>query len=375
MAMLLLAMLHWGEIAAGIVLILVIFYDLFQTVVLPRPAVNKLATVRYLLRGLWWLWRWVGNRMPTIPRRERWLATFGPVGVLTFFGVWGVGLVLGYGLIIDGVRDELHPVPDTFGTSLYFSATTLVPLSYGDFVPEGVPARLATVAESATGVILGALAITLLFSLYSSFQRREELVVTMDAMAGAPPSGVQILETAAAHNMREELIKAFDDWRQWAAAVLESHLAYPMLLFFRSSHDNEAWLNSFGAVMDAAVLVMSTVEDKSEGPAKLMYRVGNHLVEDLSWYFRRWAQRGDSPVIERFEFDEAWARLQKAGYRCRAADEAWTIFAKLRSNYASPINGLARALSIIPAEWIGDRSYLPHREREPRQRRLGRRQR
>ena len=76
-----------------------------------------------------------------------------------------------------------------------------------------------------------------------------------------------------------------------AAAVLESHLAYPMLVFFRSSHDNEAWLNSFGAVMDAAVLVMSTVDDKSEGPAKLMYRVGNHLVEDLSWYFRRWTPR------------------------------------------------------------------------------------
>jgi len=344
----------------------------FQSVVLPRPAINKLGTVRYLVRAIWWTWRWVGNRMSSIPRRERWLATYGPVGVLTVFTAWAVALVLAYGLIVDGVRDEIHPVPKNFGTSLYFSATTLVPLSYGDFVPEGIPARLATVAESATGVILAALAITLLFSLYSSFQRREELVVTLDAFAGAPPSGVQILETASTHGMPEELIKTFDDWRQWAAAVLESHLAYPMLVFFRSSHDNEAWLNSFGAVMDAAVLVMSTVDDKSEGPAKLMYRVGNHLVEDLSWYFRRWTPRDDTPVIERFEFDQAWERLKKAGYHCKPADEAWTTFAKFRSNYASPINGLARALAIIPAEWIGDRSYLPHREREVRRRRLGR---
>jgi hypothetical protein len=310
--------------------------------------------------------------MESIPRRERWLATYGPVAVLVIFVAWGLALVLGYGLIIDGVRDEIRPAPGNFGTSLYFSATTLVPLSYGDFVPEGIPARLATVAESATGVILAALAITLLFSLYGSFQRREELVVTLDAFAGAPPSGVQMLETASTHGMPEELIKTFDDWRQWAAAVLESHLAYPMLVFFRSSHDNEAWLNSFGAVMDAAVLVMSTVDDKSEGPAKLMYRVGNHLVEDLSWYFRRWTPRDDSPVIERFEFDQAWERLRKAGYHCKPADEAWTLFAKLRSTYASPINGLARALVIIPAEWIGDRSYLPHRQRETRRRRFRR---
>jgi hypothetical protein len=366
----------WAEIVVGLALILIIFYDLFQSVVLPRPAINQLATVKYLLRGSWIIWRWIGNRRSSVPKRERWLAMYGPLAVLSMFGVWALALVLAYGLLIDGMRDQIRPAPDTFGTSLYFSATTLVPLSYGDLVPVGFPARLVIVAESATGVILGALAITLLFSLYQSFQRREELVVTLDAFAGAPPSGAQILETAEAHGMREELIKTFDDWRQWAAAVLESHLAYPMLLFFRSSHDNEAWLNSFGAVMDAAVLVMSAVEDKSQGPAKLMYRVGNHLVQDLSWYFRRWAVRADTPVIERFEFEQVLERLQKAGYKCRPAEKAWSDFAELRSSYAAPINGLARALAIIPAQWISDRTYLPHVDREspgPRTRRGQRR--
>src|SRR6202158_1163584 len=373
--MLLSAMLHWGEIIGGIALLLVGLYDIFPILAPPPPAINKLAPVRYLVRGLYWIWRWVGNRMSSLPRRERWLATYGAVAVLTIFVAWGLALVLGYGMIIDGVRDEMRPVPDSFGTSVYFPATTLVPLSYGDFVAEGIPARLATIAESATGVILAALAITLLFSLYQSFQRREELVVTLDAFAGAPPAGGQMLETGSHHGVPEEVLKTFDDWQQWAAAVLESHLAYPMLVFFRSSHDNEAWLNSFGAVMDAAVLVMSTVDDKSEGPAKLMYRVGNHLVEDLSWYFRRWAVAADTPVIEKFEFEEAWERLKKAGYHCKPADDAWPTFARLRSTYASPINGLARALVIIPAEWIGDRSYLPHREREQRRLRLRRKSR
>src|SRR5439155_21475303 len=108
----------------------------------------------------------------------------------------------------------------------------------------------------------------------------------LDAIAGAPPAGVQLLENAAEHGMQEELIKTSDDWRHWAATVLESHLAYPILLFFRSSHDNEAWLNSFGAVMDAAPLVFRTVQDGPEGSAHVMINVGNHLVEDIAWYFR-----------------------------------------------------------------------------------------
>lgn len=351
----------WAPFLAGVALLLLVFYDVFQSVVLPRPAVNKLATVRYLLRLQWTVWRWVGERIDNLPRRETWLATFGPIGVITIFLVWGAAIVLGYGLIFQSIPDQLHPTPENFGTSLYFSAGTLVPLSYGDLIPVGEGARLATIAESATGVVLAALAITLLFSLNESFQRREEQVVTLDAIAGAPPSGVQLLENAAGHGMHEQLIKTFDDWREWAAAVLESHLAYPILIFFRSSHDNEAWVNSFGAVMDAAVLVLSTVEDESAGAAHLVFKVGNHLVEDLSWYFNY--QRMEDPIVERMEYEQARERLVKAGYSVRPLEEAWLKFAQLRARYASPLNQLARQLSIIPAQWIGDRSYLPHRDR------------
>jgi Ion channel len=364
----------WVEVVAGVALVLAVFYDLFQSVVLPRPAINKFALVRYLFRAVWRTWRWVGSRMSRLARREAWLASFAPVGVALNFTVWGLALVLGYGLIIDGLRGEMRPPPPDFGTSLYFSATTFVPLSYGDIVPIGVIARLVTVAESVTGIIVAALAITLLFSLYESFQDREKLVVQLDALAGAPPSGVQILETASEHGMKDELIKTFDEWRNWAADVLESHLAYPILFFFRSSHDNEAWINSFGAVMDAATLVLSTVDDKSEGPAKLMLTVGNHLVEDLSWYFR--FPHPEDPIVERSEYDEARERLKKAGYQLQPADAAWEKFARLRKKYATPLNLLARNFAIVPAEWIGDRSYLPHRERAARRPRAasGRRQ-
>jgi hypothetical protein len=299
-------------------------------------------------------------------RRENWLGTFGPVGLIALLAFWALSSILGFALILDAIPDEILPPPADFWTSLYFSASTLLPLSYGEIVPVGALARLVIIAESATGIALIALVISLLFSLYGSFQRREELVVTLDALAGAPPAGLQILETVAGHRMPDELRATFDDWRRWSAAVLESHLAYPILVYFRSSHDNEAWLNSFGAVMDAATLVLSTVvsEDATPGHARLMFKVGNHLVEDLAWYFR--FKNAGVPIVERQEFDDARDRLINAGYNCRESDLAWSEFAALRSMYASTLNQLARRLAIMPAKWIGDRSYLPHAARVTR---------
>jgi Ion channel len=358
-------MLQMLEAAIGVVILAVDFYDVFQSVVLPRPSIGKLRVSTWIVRPLWAIWRWLGNRDSRIDRRENWLGTFGPVGLMALLGFWSLSSILGYALIIDSLRDQIQPPPQDFWTSLYFSAGTLLPLSYGEILPIGGVARIVIIAESATGIALIALVISLLFSLYASFQRREELVVTLDALAGAPPAGLQILETVSSHRMPDELRATFDDWRRWSAAVLESHLAYPILVFFRSSHDNEAWLNSFGAVMDAATLVLSTVvsEDATEGHARLMFKVGNHLVEDLAWYFR--FKNAEVPIVERQEFEEARDLLIKAGYQCRGADVAWTEFAALRSKYASPLNQLAARLSIMPAKWIGDRSYIPHVERQP----------
>ena len=350
----------------GLVLILIVFYDLYESVILPRPAVNKVQLARRLVRPMWVIWRWISQRSSRIDRSEGRLAAFAPAALLTLFLLWAVILVLGYGLIIDGITDQFHPSPQDLATSIYISATTLVPLSYGDFVPEGGLARAVIIAESATGVGIAALVITLLFSLYESFRSREEAVVALDAMAGAPPSGVQILETAAKHSMRPELKEMFDDWRKWSSMVLESHLAYPLLVYFRSSHDNEAWINSFGAVMDAAVLIMSTVNDDSEGPARLMFRIGNHLVEDFSWIFGlRTATDG---IVERDEYQVAVDRLAKVGYHLRDTEAGWKQFAELRSQYASPLNQMAHWLVVPPAQWIGDRSYIPHRVKRVRRR-------
>jgi hypothetical protein len=242
--------------------------------------------------------------------------------------------------------------------SFYVAAGLMVGLV--DFAATGPVIRVIAVLEAATGLALVAVVISLLFSLYASFQRREALIITLDALAGAPPSGVVMLENSLRYDMINHLDETFDEWKVWSAEVLESHLAYPMLAYFRSSHDNESWVSAIGALLDAAVLVLTTVEDVPRGPAKLMYNAGTHLVEDLSWFFR--TSHLHEVGIERFEFDQACDRLAEAGYTLTDREIAWTKFSDLRAAYAIPLNDMGRYWSIPPALWIGDRSYLPHRE-------------
>ena len=356
-----------ASIVTGIAVLIVSLVDLFQTVVLPRPAVRRFGLARNVIRPLWYAWRWVALRSTRVDRSEARLAAFAPIALLVLFLIWALALILGYGLILYGLRDEFRPQLADFPESFYVSATTLVPLAYGDYVPQIGYARLLIVFESATGVAFAALAITLLFELYGSFRNREEAVVALDALAGAPASAVQLLETAAGPQMDGKLRETFDEWTKWSAMVLESHLAYPLLIYFRSSHDNEAWINSFGAVMDAATLILSSVsDDPSAGSAKLMITVGNHLAEDIAWVFR--LKVDNEPIIEREEYAAAIARLRAAGYRAADGDVHWQKFAKLRSNYATVLNQIASRLAAPPAPWVGDRSYLPHRQRPLRRR-------
>jgi len=227
-------------------------------------------------------------------------------------------------------------------------------------VPSGWAARILVVMEGSTGLGAVAMVISLLFSLYGSCQRREVLVVTLDASAGSPPSGVGLLENVAKYEMPEHLVETFHEWKLWSAEVLESHLAYPILNYFRSTHDNESWVSSLGAVLDAATLVMTTIRDGPLGPAKNLYLVGNHLVEDLTHLLDFAHEHGVG--VERPEFEQACDRLEAAGYRLRDREQAWEQFQERRSSYAAPLNAMALYWAIPPAQWIGDRSYRPHQD-------------
>jgi Ion channel len=341
----------------GLILIGWVLWDLFQTVVLPRPAPSRVRISRLLTRVAWPTWRWRALRRATSNDRERILGSYAPAVVLAVLIAWMTVMIIGFGLVLYSLRDGIAPVPD-LGSAIYFAGTSVITTGFGDVVATHGLARAVAVIAGGLGLGVLALGITYLFSLYASFQRREILVVRLEARAGAPPSGVALLETYAAPQLRGNLAAFFGEWETWAAEVLDSHVAYPILPYFRSSHDDVSWVSALGAVLDAAALVLTLIPDGPRGEAMLVQRVGGHFVEDLANFFG-WPDRSLT-LVERSEFDEARARLAAAGWTVDERDEAWTAFAELRSRYAARLNEMALYWVTPPAMWIGDRGAVRH---------------
>ncbi|MGH7687034.1 MAG: hypothetical protein ACREN2_09495 [Candidatus Dormibacteria bacterium] len=353
----------WLEVALGSALLLATVYDVFQSVVMPRPAVGRIRFSVTFTRRVWIVWRNVAQRPKRLQTRESALALFAPLVMTVLLILWAFGFILGYALLLNGLHHGLHPDPGSFGGTLFFSAGALLSFSVGSIEPTATSTSFLMTIEAGTGFGLFAIVVSLLFSLFTAFQRRETAVVALDVIAGAPPTGVQLLETCAKFDMPERLTATFVTWQAWTADVLETHLSYPLLFFFRSSHDNEAWSNSFGAVMDAATLVVSAIEHGPEGEALIMYKLGDHFITDMARNLGFSVEH--LPGVERHEFDEVFERLHRAGYALRDRDAAWEQFAELRSHYADWLNRVSRNLAATPAPWIGDRSYLPHRDGRP----------
>ena len=341
---------------AGLVGVGYLLNDVFQSVVVPRPTPGRFRLSRWLVRPSWRAWRWYGLRVSDADRRERMLGTYGPLAVILLLICWMAGLIVAYGLMLYALRSGIQPTLHNVGEAFYFAGVSVLTLGFGDILATGGLARLIVLMEAISGLGLIALAISFLFSLYASLQRRETQVVTLDARAGAPPSAVSLLETYAKLKLLPDLPRFFGEWEIWAAQVLDQHLAYPVLAYFRSSHDNESWVSALGAVLDTATLVLTTVEGDYHGEALMMYSMGRHLVEDLSRFFR--LRDGSEVGVEPEEFDLARERLAAAGFKLRPREQAWKKFAELRSAYANPLNTMAKYWAAPPAQWIGDRSYV-----------------
>jgi hypothetical protein len=349
-------MLETLLVILGMAVVFYILNDVFQSVVVPRPTPARYRLTRWVVRPGWRTWRAIGLRAGSSGDRERILGVFAPLVVVVLLVLWLSGLVLGYALIFYGLRTQLHPLVQDFPTALYFAGTSVLTIGFGDFVATSGMARLLALTAGGAGLGTIALAISFLFSLYGSFQRREILIVTLDARAGAPPSGVSLLQTMAKLRMVDDLPRLFADWEKWAAEVLDSHLAYPVLAYFRSSHDNESWVSALGAVLDATTLVLTTVVDGPHGPAKMTFAMGTHLVEDLARFFRVGSDH--DPGVERYEFDQAREQLAAAGWSLLGPEESWVAFSRLRAQYAVALNNMAKWWAAPPTQWIGDRSYV-----------------
>ncbi len=361
------------QLILGLILVVLVLHDVFQGVIVPRWSSRRFRIAPLFVDRLWPLWRNIGLRKSEGDPREDFLGTYAPLALMLILVLWVGLLILGFGIIFWSLGYRFKPELHSFGEALYVAGVTLLTIGYGDYTPDDILARIFTLMAGASGLSVFALVISLLFTLYTAFERREVLSLGLDARAGNPPSGVALLENYAELGLLDTLPELFDQWEKWSAQILQSHIAYPMLPFFRSSHDGQSWIASLGAVLDGATLLMTTVAPCEKcgrqpiGAARLMFRMGTHTVVDLShWFGFRFDEDPHPPVgIERREFDQARVRLERAGFALRPADESWREFVKYRSQYAAGLNEMAKHFAAPPAQWIGDRSMIDLKHRMP----------
>jgi hypothetical protein len=337
----------------GLALVAVTLWDVFETVVVPRPTPGWIRLGRYVVRFSWLLLRsTVGRREGAT--RDRVLGLFAPAVTIMLLVTWLIGLIVGFGLVLFGLRGSIQPPPD-LGSAVYFAASSVLTIGYGDIVATDGMARVVVIAAAASGLGIVALVVTFLFSLYGSYQRREASVVLLSAKAGVPSSAVGLLENLAQMDLQHHLPEYLGEWERWEVEVLDSHVAYPILGYFRSSHDNLSWISALGTVLDAATLLTTTILDIRRGQAELAISLGAHLVEDITNLGFR---HGSATGIDRAAFDEVHARLAAAGYRLVPADEAWPAFAATRATYADRLETMANYWAVPTVSWFGGQERL-----------------
>src|SRR5579872_4139546 len=274
----------------GMVLVGVALRDGFETVILPRR-VSGVRISKVFYRVTWKPWAAIGRRLPPGDRRETYLSTYGPISLLVLIVLWGAILITGFALILWAVGfDSSLSGPD----HLYVSGTTFTTLGIGDFTPKTDLARFITVVEAGTGFGFLAIVISYLPILYQSFARRETAISMLDEWAGSPPSAGDLYRRAVEAQAGDELRPLLLRWEEWTAELLESHLSYQVLCYFRSQHENQSWLGALTAVMDLASAWLAANPEGRKWAAQRLYAIGRHALGDLSQVLRA-PPRFDAP--------------------------------------------------------------------------------
>ncbi len=336
----------------SVLLILGILLDAFETVVLPRRVTRRIRFARLFYRVTWIPSSALVRRIASNSRRETYLGFFGPLSLILLLCVWAVGLILGFAALHWSMGSPLNGVGAraSFATYAYFSGTTFFTLGYGDVTPQAQLGRALAVIEGGVGFGFLALIIGYLPVIYQAFSRREASISLLDARAGSPPTAAEMLRRHG-QNIRE-LDDLLRDWERWAADLLESHLSYPVLCYYRSQHNNQSWLTALTAVLDASALVMVGMEGATKRQAQLTFAMARHAVVDLAQIFNT-APR--EPLPDRLPPDELRrlrAVLAAAGVKLADGDAADRRLNELRRMYEPFVSPLADFLFIPLPSWV-----------------------
>ncbi len=347
---------------AGIACIFVALLDAFQTVISPRRATGRFRITRLFFIVTWWPWSRLATRISNPRKRETALSFYGPASLLLLIVVWAGGLLVGFAMLFHSQR---APLADTmfsgndFRSDLYISGTTIFTLGIGDLTPHSSWARLIIVLESGIGLGFLAMVISYFPVLYGAFSKREVSISLLDARAGSPPTAAELMRRHAFKGGGEALNTLLVEWERWSAELLESHISYPLLCYYRSQHSNQSWLSALTAVLDLCALMIAGVQDHAARQAQLTFAIARHALVDISQIFSQPPVQDAEDRLSPERFDLLYQQLCQSGIRvCRDGDSMERL-KKMRLLYEGYAVALSRFLRMPLPPWIVDQ---PHKD-------------
>lgn len=332
----------WADVV-GTLIILTVLWEAFETIVLPRRVTRRFRLTVVFYRATWRPWKWIARRVRKISRRETFLSFYGPLSLLFLFVFWGIGLIVGFGLLYFS-QSRVDSATSTLTTAFYLSGTTLFTLGIGDVVPHTELGRFLVVAESGLGFGFLALVLSYLPVIYQAFSRREVNIVLLDARAGSPPTAGELLRRHIGPKGIESLAQLLRDWERSSAEILESHISYPAVAYFRSQHNNESWLGALSALLDACALLMSCTVEAELRQTRLTFAMCRHTVVDLAQLFHTPPHAMPEERLRDADFDRLRAQIAESGFQLRERNAAAAKLAELRNMYEPYLQGLSSYL-------------------------------
>jgi hypothetical protein len=344
----------------GATLILWVLWEGFETIVLPRRVTRRFRFTRFFYRRTWFPWSTMVSSFVPARRRETWLSVFGPLSLLLLMSVWVGGLITGFALLHWSTGSAILTRDGNAGffTDLYLSGTTFFTLGLGDVVPRSTVARLLVVIESGMGFGFLALVIGYLPALNQSFARREVSVSLLDARAGSLPTASEMLRRHGQEQGMEALRELLHEWEQWSAELLEGHLSYPVLAYFRSEHDNQSWLAALTAILDTCALVMAGLQGACERQAELTFAMARHAVVDLSLVFGREPREPKPERLSPEKLAELRVLLAGSGLKLPEGEAINRKLAELRQLYEPYVHALATYFRIRIPPWVAEEKWV-----------------
>lgn len=338
-------------VIAGLLTIAGVGIDAFEAMLLPRRIRRKLRFIRYYFKLTWGMWGWTGNRIGTGRTRDAFLSLYGPISMVGLLICWAFGLILGFALLQWGIHQSL-PHPPAFVTSLYFSGATFFTVGFGDVLPLTHAAKVLAVLEAGTGLAFVAVTIAYLPVLYQLFSRREAHVIQLDARAGSPPTATALLCRHGEHEAMDELSTLFREWEQWCAELVESHLSYPMLSYYRSQHDNQSWLAAITAIMDACAVLLTGVKGVKTFPARMTFPVARLAIVELCRVFQVRMLTNEPDRLPLEDFEQMKSALMDAALFFSDEESAPEQLAALRATYEPFLHALSHHFLVPLPGWL-----------------------